>query len=311
MSGGSILPRVREWLLRPAALRAAREAVAGPQGRRQRAREQAQLLAEVARRVAEPVEALPVGAGAAVQLSLYRDAAYWALTAFQPAEAEAPDLASLWAEMPADRLQHAAGGAEAAEAARRALTNRALSRTLDAADEDAARARKFVDALFVELDQPRRRLERVTFQRWSRIGLVAIALLAAVYGIRMLALGPNLAADKPWRASSTYAGCNPSSPCDGIFFHTEQETNPWVEFDLGAPKSVKRIEVANRGDCCEDRAVPLIAEVSLDRTHWTEVARRDSDFTNWTASFSKKTARYVRLRVPRATQFHLKQVAVR
>ena len=60
-------------------------------------------------------------------------------------------------------------------------------------DEDAARAGKFVAALVAELDAPKRRVERVSFQRWSRLGLAAFALLLAAYGVRALILGPNLA----------------------------------------------------------------------------------------------------------------------
>jgi hypothetical protein len=96
-----------------------------------------------------------------------------------------------------------------------------------------------------------------------------------------------------------------------MLFHTEQENNPWVEYDLGAPKPIHRVEVANRSDCCDDRAIPLVVELSNDRTNWTEVARRDSEFQSWTAKFATKTVRYVRLRVPRVTALHLKEVVVR
>ena len=92
----------------------------------------------------------------------------------------------------------------------------------------------------------------------------------------MLMLGPNLAAGQPFRLSSTFsgwAGCVANNGCSGLMFHTETENNPWVEIDLGAPKKVRRVEVVNRGDCCADRATPLVAEVSTDRVTWTQVAR--------------------------------------
>lgn len=311
MSSRNFLPRAREWFLRSAALREARDAASGPRGRRARAHAQAQLLAEVARRVAEPVEALPNGSRAAVQLSLYRDASYWALTAIQPDDADAADLPTLWTRVPAARIEQAAGGAEAAESLRRTLANGAPASALDVTDEDAARASTFANALIAELDAPQRRVDRISLQRWLRLGLAGLAVLVIAYGLRVWALGPNLVEHKPWRTSSAYSGCTASSPCEGIFFHTNQEDNPWIEFDLQGVKPVKRVEVANRPDCCEDRAVPLIVEVSTDQKNWTEVAKRETDFTTWTASFPKKTARYVRLRVPRATQFHLKDVVVR
>jgi hypothetical protein len=307
MSARSFLARLREWFLRSAAMREARAVVAGPDGRRKRASAQAELLAEVARRVAEPVEPLPSGSRAAVELALYRDATYWALVAMRPDETNAPDLATLWKETPPERLDQAAGGIEAADAMRKTLTDDADAPLLEVTDEDAARARKFVAALAVELDAPRRRVERVSFQRWSRIGLAAFALLLAAYGVRALVLGPNLAAGKPIRVSSAWAGC----PCEGIFFHTEKENNPWLEYDLGTPKAIHRIEIKNRAECCEERSVPLIVEMSNDRAKWTEVVRREKEFSSWTVTFPKRTARYVRFRVPRVTELHFKEVVLR
>jgi hypothetical protein len=311
MSDRPFLSKMREWFLRTSAMREARAAAAGPDGLRSRAQAQAQLLAEVARRVAEPIEALPPGSRAAVQLGLSRDATYWALVALQQGETAAPDLPTLWNEVPAERIEQAAGGPDAAERVRRTLADGGPAHLLEVSDEDAGRARKFADALVMELDAPRRRIERIQFQRWWRLTMVAVLVMAAAYGVHLLALGPNLIAGKPFRTSSQYGGCSASSPCEGIFFHTEQENNPWIEFDLGAEKPVKRVEVANRSDCCDDRAIPLIIELSNDRTKWTEVARRDTEFQSWTAKFPSRKARYVRLRVPRPTQFHLKEVVVR
>jgi hypothetical protein len=94
-------------------------------------------------------------------------------------------------------------------------------------------------------------------------------------------------------------------------FHTDPQDNPWIEFDLGKPTGVHRIDVENRDDCCQDRAIPLVVELSNDRTSWKEVARRDKDFSTWVARFPATRARYVRLRVPRSTTFHLHAVAIR
>ena len=268
MSARSFLAKLREWFLRAAAMREARAVVAGPGGRRKRASTQAELLAEVARRVAEPVEPLPSGSRAAVQLGLYRDTAYWALAALRPDETNAPDLATLWNETPPERLEQAAGGIEAAEAVKKTLTDDAAAPLREVTDEDAARAGKFVAALIAEVDAPKRRVERVSFQRWWRVSLAAFALLLAAYGVRALILGPNLVAGKPFRVSSAWAGC----PCDGIFFHTEKENNPWLEYDLRALKPIHRIEVTNRPDCCKERAIPLIVETE-HRSHQLDRGR--------------------------------------
>jgi hypothetical protein len=312
MTVETVFAGLREWFLRSAALREARVAAGGPSTLRARAQNQAQLLVEVGKRVAEPIEPMPGGSAAAAQLSLYGEAVYWALIAMREDEGTVPpDLASAWADAPADVLAQAAGGAEAAAAIRASLVEPDRTRTLEASDEDAARARAFADALVVRLDAPRRRVAWIVVQRRLRLGLVAAALLAAAYGIYARSLGPNLVADRHFRTSSTYAGCSPEGGCDSIFFHTEEGDNPWIEFDLGAPKRVHRVEVKNRPDCCQDRAVPMVIEISTDANHWTEVARRDDEFMTWIAKFPAKTARYVRLKVTRHSTLHLGDVVVR
>ena len=203
---------------------------------------------------------------------------------------------------------------EASVAFRKTLFDDYAPRSLAVTQEDAGRARAFAEALVWDVDAPRRAIEKVLIQRWLRVALVGAALLLLVIGARVLTLGPNLAEGKPFRLSSTFSGwasCVASNGCMGLLFHTETESSPWIEFDLGAPKKVSRIEVINRGDCCADRAVPLIAEVSGDRASWTQVARRDAPFGSWKVSFPAKVARYVRLRVPRRTVLHLQGVAIR
>jgi hypothetical protein len=76
-------------------------------------------------------------------------------------------------------------------------------------------------------------------------------------------------------------------------------------------KTVKRVEIKNRTDCCGDRAVPLVVEVSQDDKTWTQVARREAEFADWTAKFPKTKARYVRLRVARVAMLHLDEVKIR
>jgi hypothetical protein len=100
------------------------------------------------------------------------------------------------------------------------------------------------------------------------------------------------------------------SECTSLLFHTDPENNPWVEFDMGKPTTFHRIDVKNRTDCCSDRAVPLIVEISTDHTTWTEIGRKDVEWTSWTINVPPKTARYIKLHVPKNVAFHLKKVAV-
>jgi hypothetical protein len=81
--------------------------------------------------------------------------------------------------------------------------------------------------------------------------------------------------------------------------------------DLGDPKRFTRVDVQNRLDCCRERAIPLVVEVSDDEASWTEVARKDEPFAHWTAHFAMRQARYVRLRVARKSYLHLEAIAIR
>ncbi|MGC4091097.1 MAG: discoidin domain-containing protein [Polyangiaceae bacterium] len=125
----------------------------------------------------------------------------------------------------------------------------------------------------------------------------------------------DLAAGKPWTASSLYAGgCeSPQQECPAgttFFVHTADEENPWVEFDLGEARSVSGVRVTNRTDCCLERAQPLIVKVSTDHEKWREVARSQSKFSDWKVSFASSQARWVRFEIPKRTNLHLKRVRI-
>jgi hypothetical protein len=301
------------WVLRSEEIRTLRASLPARDQRRQRAFGQASLLVEVARRVAEPVERLPSGSRPAVMVGLYRDAISWALLSARPEDgAGEPDLERLLDELPRERLVEIAGDAAALESVKATLrASRSLGAAMDATKEDVARLRGFAEGLVVSLDQPRRRIQKLRLLRWGTLAAIAAALVLAVYGIYRLGIGPNLLANKPFRTSSSWTGCSTDSECGALLFHTDPEMNPWVEFDFGKPTTFRRIEISNRVDCCSERTVPLVVEISSDRTRWTEVARRDTDFSDWTIKTPPKTARYLKLRVTRHTVFHLKSVAVR
>jgi hypothetical protein len=125
----------------------------------------------------------------------------------------------------------------------------------------------------------------------------------------------DLAAGKPWRTSSTYAGFDPAHhrvdgiPTD-IVLHTKKEPNPWVEIDLQAPVTVSFIMVRNRLDYGADRAIPMAVQVSTDGAAWREVVRTGQVFHTWTPRFNPVQARFVRLQVLKTTFLHLERVAV-
>lgn len=149
--------------------------------------------------------------------------------------------------------------------------------------------------------------------RWPWL-LAAAAVLGAIL---LFALRPgDKARGRPFHASSAYEGY----ATDGVvtvrapgelLFHTVEETEPWVEIDLGSVRSFSRVEIRNRTDCCAERAVPLIVEVRDDAEPWREVARRDRVFTTWVAEVGRTNARFVRLRLAKRGLLHLTGVVVR
>ncbi len=155
--------------------------------------------------------------------------------------------------------------------------------------------------------------------RWALALLVTVSIVSLVVPwIPQVSSRPDLAQEKPWRASSTLVECQPEKfTCGGsrtaIFFHTKDEDQPWVEFDLGAPTRFTEIMVYNRRDGDQhvvDRAVPLILEVGDDRETWRTLGRQDESFSVWSPRFEPTTSRYVRLRSPRTTMLHLDAVKI-
>lgn len=305
------LTKFREWISRSRAISDARAGLRAPGDPRERAARQARLLVEIAKLASDSADALPPGSRPGALLALYREAVYWALVAARPnADAPPGDFAALWAEY--DRGMHAKAARHAIDGGTAdALLAFSPATVIDATAEQASRARTFAERLITDLEGPHRRFDRLIRQRWlGVVGLVVVTGVAGV-GIRRLLLGPDLAAGKPFRASSTYGGCPADPACRGLLFHTEFESNPWVEFDLQSARRIHRVEIANRGDCCAERAMPVVIEISNDGKAWTEVARRETEFASWVADFSSTVARYVRVRAPRETALHFEGVAIR
>jgi hypothetical protein len=142
----------------------------------------------------------------------------------------------------------------------------------------------------------------------ATLALVAAALWAPLTARRNVALGCE------WKASSSDHGAASSGRLgeenNHFFFHTRHEQSPFLEIDLGKARSIERVVVANRRDCCQERALPMLLEASDDRKHWTLLGRRDQPFQRWRAAFGPARARWLRLSVPRETSLHLESVAV-
>jgi len=110
--------------------------------------------------------------------------------------------------------------------------------------------------------------------------------------------------------------------CDGVKngkwgFHTACEDNPWWQIDLGTSVPLDHILLFNRCDSCAGRNARIIVLVSGDAQNWKQVYQHDG--TTFSGHTDKKPlrvgmggvrARYVRLRLPGKSYFHLDEVEV-
>lgn len=295
----------------------------------------AQLAQFLAQRAFRPDEPLPYSGGDAVACELSREAVYWALLALReakrtPESVAAPDepskdshsLSTLWSEADREALDRAAGGSGEAERLRADLLGKSFAEfaELDLGQQAAAakRLHAFADALVEPLAVPQRAQERVWIARVQLlfVGLIALLLLGFV-GKALKGrydLTRDMAPTASWKASSLYPECWCDSPaqscekCPNFFFHTEQEDKPNIVFDLHSVQSLSAVVVENRRDCCGDRGLPLVVQVSTDEKHWKTVATRKDEFTTWHATFPTEQARWVKLVVPNRNFLHLAAV---
>jgi hypothetical protein len=329
--------RILEWFWRGAALaekkRALREL--GPRATvlAQRAHNCADLAlntgdlarnGEVARGALVPSEPLESLAYASTS-ELYRQSAYWSLCALSASSDERAGTnydEAVWDTLDEDLL--AATSGERVEALRASL--RAGSFVYFAelpAGEQATVCedlRKLAESLLAKVDQPKQAVQSVLQQRASRFALLLFAFflifMAVVWLQKWREARSDLTTGVAWRTSSKMAseGCAPPaqecSESPHFFFHTLEEKDPWIEFDLGSAREISSVQVDNRVDCCSDRAVPLFVEISDDHKRWKTVARQETEFKNWRAKFAPVKARWVRLRAHKVTLFHLLRVRI-
>jgi hypothetical protein len=317
---------VWEWIWRSHALQAARRASSDTTRARELWR-RSRLAAELAARALEPDVPLADGPGHALAISLYREAAFWALSARQSSgSSETRSLEELLSA-DADALRVTGLSEDELVRVRSALAETTFVDRAELEQSrqivDAELCRRLVQSLLDErgaASTPSRAVGRVYTQRVFR--MLAVGMILAVLGsgawlaIVRWVRGPDLALGKAWSISKPWAQCHPELRKCGdqrtrVFFHTKQHKQPWFLLDLGAETTVGRVEVENRDDCCRERAVPLVVEVSDDKQKFREIARRTTPFYTWDATFEPLQTRYVRLRVDGRAFFHLSRVSVR
>lgn len=161
-------------------------------------------------------------------------------------------------------------------------------------------------ALAGTLEEPLATWRRIWRRGAMVLALLAVALMAPTvwHALR----DRDLTAGATWRASSAWQ--NPQSgtltkrrildSLPHLFFHTGEQSEPYLDVDLGGVRSIERVVVVNRHDCCYERANGLELLLSIDGHSFSSMAARDlrSVFRRWDVALAQKPARYVRLKLP-------------
>jgi hypothetical protein len=266
----------------------------------------------------EPNNVVASGATAPLAPSLFQQALYWALLMKDPVAGASSPTAAWAAAAPPTLATLASNEADLARigSAMQATFAELEQGSLEDRRATAELLRRSATRLITSCESVSWQVEWLKLRRLSRIALgVALCLAPFALAFVFWPKKPDLAKGKPWHASSSLAECHPAkSECGGvttdIFFHTREESNPWFEYDFYAPLGFSSLTIRNRSDCCPERAVPLVVEVSHDDRTFHEIARRNDPFSTWSPHFPTQHARYLRLRTARVSLLHLEAVEV-
>ena len=113
-----------------------------------------------------------------------------------------------------------------------------------------------------------------------------------------------------------------SSPWSADLAHTNRESQPWWQVDLGAVSNIEQVNIYNRTDCCAGRLnnfYILVSDTPFDPTASLDELRNDPN--NYVHTFTGRagllenitigtTGRYVRIQHTRTIQLHLAEVEV-
>jgi hypothetical protein len=176
----------------------------------------------------------------------------------------------------------------------------------------------FAKRLAAPLEHDATIVPRIQWKRRRRIGAVSLLVVGLLaWSILVLTRQANLASHRPVVVSDrdpTY-GVDPTHAVDGdrtnLGFHTTFRANPTITIDLGAVKRLHRLDVYNRADCCEERAIPLALQVSNDGVEYRTLLRTARKFDLWRVPLPSGTSgRFVRLLREQTGIFHLSEVEV-
>jgi hypothetical protein len=259
-----------------------------------------------------------------VACELYRQSVYWALLAHRdPPPEGTPTLHELFASAHPELLARpkvkaalteiGEGMVETSFVRLAELEQKALRREAASLGELSS---ALLEPFVARVDQAERRFVRRVSALAGVVLLTVIAIVLVREVSRWRDRQTDLAAGKAWTASSRFSegGCGPrQQSCEEsphFFFCTEEQDRPSLVIDLGKVTSISSVVVENRRDCCGERPVPLVLQLSQDQERWRRIARRDQPFSTWRAEFPSIRARFVKLYVARKSFLHLSRVRV-
>jgi hypothetical protein len=269
----------------------------------------AKQFAEVARRTEMPLDALPASSSTIVRGVLWREAAYWALTAFESVPRDVAPAGALSAA-PLELLERTVGSDEWLAVLKAAFE--ADLRTQSAGNErEVELVARFTRDLISIAERPRVEAERHRIVTWLRRAGVTVLALGVLVSSVWFWQRPTSKMDHATRTTSSSKGpCFTPEQCGNASFHTQEQHQPWVMYDLGRSEELHSVKIYNRTDCCYDRVVPLVVETSNDGETWAEQARSERAFVTWSTALDT-SARYLRLRIDRRSTLHLERVVSR
>jgi len=322
----SVLKRAPDWIWKGKELRALRAERPKASARQLEFLTRSKATLAVARAAVEPPLPSQHGPMDGVACELYREAVYWGLMAQRVAgDADAPreNLEALFKSVDRSVLELAAGNASQLEEIERAIATKDFADLAELSQAEQVRLAQsvepFAEALSMGIAAREMAIQRIWTRRTMVLGVLVLLVWALIWLIGVASERAerkgDLARGKPWAASSTYGSICPSphQTCPeiaGYFFHTALEKDPWLVVDLEAPVKISGVRVLNRTDCCAERTVSLVVEVSTDQTTWKEMARRTNEFQEWKTKFPTTLARYVRFRLEGTNMLHLSQVRI-
>lgn len=181
------------------------------------------------------------------------------------------------------------------------------------ASDDFATAVRFLVYRFPEVQHAERRSEL----RWFAAGAGLLALSALGVLLWSLTRPLNLALQRPVSATPAGFATQSQEAVNGarfgeIGYHSQSDA-AWLQIDLEAERSVRRVEIYGRGDCCFDQSLPLIIEGSSDGAAYHALGRLSDPFRPFRPSvltLEPTNLRYLRLRTPKRVYLMVAEVEV-